>query len=208
MLMVSTAETLASILNRTTSLLPNALFASLGMPRGDENLGDAKHVRWISVCHCVCHIDFPHSRASIKSSNTLARTSSSCVRSRSVHLLEYGSTASTRKTQPAPPFLRNNNLRSHSQLKNRSLNLQQKNCTATSISRVSGIYVRMSQDSGCFWRMIERLESWWDMSWIGLWTIMQISGRWFGICIWVRWGMFCLALWRWGRNSRQFARKL
>lgn len=39
-----TPETLASILNRTTSLLPNALFASLGMPRGDENLGDAKHV--------------------------------------------------------------------------------------------------------------------------------------------------------------------
>jgi hypothetical protein len=35
-------ETLASILNRTTSLLPNALLASFGMPRGDENLGDAK----------------------------------------------------------------------------------------------------------------------------------------------------------------------
>jgi len=36
-------ETLASILNRTTSLLPDALFASLGMPRGDGNWGDAKH---------------------------------------------------------------------------------------------------------------------------------------------------------------------
>ncbi|KZP22300.1 Sec34-domain-containing protein [Athelia psychrophila] len=36
-------ETLASILNRTTSLLPSGLFASLGMPRGAENLGDAKH---------------------------------------------------------------------------------------------------------------------------------------------------------------------
>jgi hypothetical protein len=44
MLIMTIAETLASILNRTTSLLPNALFASLGMPRGDENLGDAKHV--------------------------------------------------------------------------------------------------------------------------------------------------------------------
>ncbi|KAF7972543.1 hypothetical protein HWV62_17744 [Athelia sp. TMB] len=36
-------ETLASILNRTTSLLPSGLFASLGMPRGAENLVDAKH---------------------------------------------------------------------------------------------------------------------------------------------------------------------
>ena len=31
------------MLGRTTSLLPNALFASLGMPR-EENLADVKHV--------------------------------------------------------------------------------------------------------------------------------------------------------------------
>jgi conserved oligomeric Golgi complex subunit 3 len=42
MLIRTMTETLASILNRTTSLLPNALLASFGMPRGDENLGDAK----------------------------------------------------------------------------------------------------------------------------------------------------------------------
>ncbi|CAL1706078.1 unnamed protein product [Somion occarium] len=35
-------DTLASMLGKTTSLLPNALFASLGMPR-DENLTDVKH---------------------------------------------------------------------------------------------------------------------------------------------------------------------
>ncbi|KAI0694271.1 Sec34-domain-containing protein [Cytidiella melzeri] len=35
-------ETLASMLGRTTSLLPNALFASLGMPR-QESLTDVKH---------------------------------------------------------------------------------------------------------------------------------------------------------------------
>lgn len=40
-------ETLASILNRTTSLLPNALFASLGMSRADGDYGDAKHVSQI-----------------------------------------------------------------------------------------------------------------------------------------------------------------
>ncbi|KAJ7057953.1 Sec34-like family-domain-containing protein [Mycena amicta] len=36
-------DTLASMLNRTTSLLPGALFASLGMPRTDEGIRDAKH---------------------------------------------------------------------------------------------------------------------------------------------------------------------
>jgi len=35
-------ETLASMLGRAT-LLPNSLFASLGMPRGGENMGDVKH---------------------------------------------------------------------------------------------------------------------------------------------------------------------
>ena len=39
----TSAETLASMLGRTTSLLPNALLASLGMPR-DENLTDVRHV--------------------------------------------------------------------------------------------------------------------------------------------------------------------
>ncbi|KIJ68059.1 hypothetical protein HYDPIDRAFT_107669 [Hydnomerulius pinastri MD-312] len=36
-------DTLASILNRTTALLPDALFASLGMPRGHESITDARH---------------------------------------------------------------------------------------------------------------------------------------------------------------------
>ncbi|OBZ70968.1 Conserved oligomeric Golgi complex subunit 3 [Grifola frondosa] len=35
-------DTLASMLGKTTSLLPNALFASLGMPR-DENMTDVRH---------------------------------------------------------------------------------------------------------------------------------------------------------------------
>ncbi|KDQ55621.1 hypothetical protein JAAARDRAFT_59617 [Jaapia argillacea MUCL 33604] len=35
-------DTLASMLNRTTSLLPDALFASLGMPRSDETITDAR----------------------------------------------------------------------------------------------------------------------------------------------------------------------
>jgi len=38
-----TTETLASMLGRAT-LLPNSLFASLGMPRGGESMGDVKHV--------------------------------------------------------------------------------------------------------------------------------------------------------------------
>jgi hypothetical protein len=38
------ADTLASMLNTTTSLLPGALFASLGMPRSEEGIRDAKHV--------------------------------------------------------------------------------------------------------------------------------------------------------------------
>ncbi|KAJ7268694.1 Sec34-like family-domain-containing protein [Mycena haematopus] len=37
------ADTLATMLNRTTSLLPGALFASLGMPRSEEGIRDAKH---------------------------------------------------------------------------------------------------------------------------------------------------------------------
>ncbi len=36
-------ETLASMLGRTTSLLPNAFMTSLGMPR-DEDLSDIRHV--------------------------------------------------------------------------------------------------------------------------------------------------------------------
>ncbi|KAF8210627.1 Sec34-like family-domain-containing protein [Mycena galopus ATCC 62051] len=36
-------DTLATMLNRTTSLLPGALFASLGMPRSEEGIRDAKH---------------------------------------------------------------------------------------------------------------------------------------------------------------------
>ncbi|KAH7911024.1 Sec34-like family-domain-containing protein [Hygrophoropsis aurantiaca] len=36
-------DALAAILNKTTSLLPDALFASLGMPRGQESITDAKH---------------------------------------------------------------------------------------------------------------------------------------------------------------------
>ncbi|GLB40619.1 putative sec34-like family protein [Lyophyllum shimeji] len=36
-------DTLASMLSKTTSLLPDALFASLGMPRTDESITDAKH---------------------------------------------------------------------------------------------------------------------------------------------------------------------
>ena len=42
-LSVHCADTLASILGKTTSLLPNALFATLGMPR-EESLTDVKHV--------------------------------------------------------------------------------------------------------------------------------------------------------------------
>lgn len=33
---------MTSVLNRTSALLPNALFASLGVPRTDESIGDAK----------------------------------------------------------------------------------------------------------------------------------------------------------------------
>jgi hypothetical protein len=32
------------MLGKTTSLLPNALFASLGMPRTEESITEAKHV--------------------------------------------------------------------------------------------------------------------------------------------------------------------
>jgi hypothetical protein len=37
--------TLTTMLNRTTAILPEGLFASLGVPRADENLRDVKHVR-------------------------------------------------------------------------------------------------------------------------------------------------------------------
>lgn len=37
-------DALTSIFNRTTALLPDALFASLGMPRGYESITDARHV--------------------------------------------------------------------------------------------------------------------------------------------------------------------
>lgn len=40
------------MLNRTTSILPEGLFASLGVPRADENLRDVKHVRTLSI-----HVD-------------------------------------------------------------------------------------------------------------------------------------------------------
>lgn len=43
------SETLASVLNRTSALLPSALFVSLGMPRADESIGDAKTVRLFSL---------------------------------------------------------------------------------------------------------------------------------------------------------------
>ncbi|KAH0584972.1 Conserved oligomeric Golgi complex subunit 3 [Termitomyces sp. J132] len=37
------SDTLATMLSKTTSLLPDALFASLGMPRIDESIQEAKH---------------------------------------------------------------------------------------------------------------------------------------------------------------------
>ncbi|KAG6910078.1 hypothetical protein DXG01_013130, partial [Tephrocybe rancida] len=37
------SDTLASMLSKTTSLLPDALFTSLGMPRTDESIQEAKH---------------------------------------------------------------------------------------------------------------------------------------------------------------------
>ncbi|KAF7790075.1 hypothetical protein EIP86_001025 [Pleurotus ostreatoroseus] len=40
--LTAVTDTLASMLSKTTSLLPNALFASLGMPK-EENLADVKH---------------------------------------------------------------------------------------------------------------------------------------------------------------------
>lgn len=40
----SVTDTLTSILGKTTSMIPNALFASLGMPR-DENMNDVRLVR-------------------------------------------------------------------------------------------------------------------------------------------------------------------
>jgi hypothetical protein len=49
---MNATEILASILNQTTSLLPKALFASLGIPR-DKNLRDAKHLRLTQQCHFV-----------------------------------------------------------------------------------------------------------------------------------------------------------
>ena len=42
---VSMIGTLTTMFNRTTSILPEGLFASLGVPRADENLADVKHVR-------------------------------------------------------------------------------------------------------------------------------------------------------------------
>lgn len=51
---ISGIDTLASMLGRTTSLLPNALFASLGMPK-EESMTDVKHVSfrrmssWLSL---------------------------------------------------------------------------------------------------------------------------------------------------------------
>ncbi|KAJ3521442.1 hypothetical protein NM688_g9016 [Phlebia brevispora] len=42
--LTAVTDTLASMLSKTTSLLPNALFASLGMPKA-ENMADVKHVR-------------------------------------------------------------------------------------------------------------------------------------------------------------------
>jgi conserved oligomeric Golgi complex subunit 3 len=46
------AETLASVLNRTSALLPTALFASLGMPKADEGIVDAKLVGQYTTPHC------------------------------------------------------------------------------------------------------------------------------------------------------------
>jgi len=54
-------DALASIFNRTTALLPDALFASLGMPRGYESMTDARHVsrsrcpsEGSTETHCPC----------------------------------------------------------------------------------------------------------------------------------------------------------
>lgn len=43
-------ETLAAMLNKTTSLLPSNLFASLGMPKTEESISEAKHVRPFPLC--------------------------------------------------------------------------------------------------------------------------------------------------------------
>ncbi|KAK0197162.1 Sec34-like family-domain-containing protein [Armillaria mellea] len=40
---INFADTLSSLLNKTTALLPDALFSTLGMPRGDGSIRGAKH---------------------------------------------------------------------------------------------------------------------------------------------------------------------
>ena len=54
-------DTLAAMVSRTTSMLPDSLVASLGMPRGDADIMDAKHVsgdstvrdNWLT-CYLSC----------------------------------------------------------------------------------------------------------------------------------------------------------
>ncbi|KAJ8521822.1 hypothetical protein ONZ45_g1537 [Pleurotus djamor] len=42
-LYIEDAETITAVLSRTTSLLPGNLFASLGMPKSDESISEARH---------------------------------------------------------------------------------------------------------------------------------------------------------------------
>lgn len=56
-------ERLATMLNKTTSLLPDALFASLGMPRTDQSIVEAKHVSLDTLQYSYIRINLVIDRA-------------------------------------------------------------------------------------------------------------------------------------------------
>lgn len=51
------------MLNKTTSLLPDALFASLGMPRTDQSIVEAKHVSLDTLQYSYIRINLVVDRA-------------------------------------------------------------------------------------------------------------------------------------------------
>jgi hypothetical protein len=83
------SDTLASVLTRTSALIPSALFASLGMPRADENIGDAKLVR-------------PPSRASSHTLTATRRASTRTSRPRAKRSSPSSPTPPPRRCAPGP----------------------------------------------------------------------------------------------------------
>lgn len=183
------------MLSKTTSLLPDALFATLGMPRAGESIKEAKHVKSIYQT-IVIYLTVIITRVSTTNFAAHAKRSSLTVPTLSATLCGHGlteytpTTASTTRERagvPARAQMRMPKVR-HSPSSHRSgaSSQQQKTWTGSSGRRVKGNCKPTLRACACIWKITAPLGCSWTTCKIASWTNMRHSGTWSPTCMRVR----------------------